>query len=295
MPNFEQILPDIYLLKVPFGVLWTGVVLVKTDEDWVMIDSGPSAERVDDTIVPALAELKLSLYDVKYLLCTHTHGDHIGGHYRVKEINPEIIIGGIEASVPKLADPLKYNKLIRAVFPEFSPPPSAGLRGVEVELSLRDGDKIGGRLRLVATPGHDDDAVCWFDEPTKTIITGDSLQGDGTITQGLGLYMYYPEYKATIRRLESMLIENVIAGHDYKPMGYIAKGRTETINFFASAAKVTNAYNRFITAKVEADLYDLPTITKKLIEARKNEMPDFLFLALYTVKSHIENFYNENG
>ena len=58
MLRFEELYPDIYLLKVPFSGLWTGVVLV-TGEENCLIDSGAKDTDVDQLILPALAELNL--------------------------------------------------------------------------------------------------------------------------------------------------------------------------------------------------------------------------------------------
>ena len=75
--RFERVCGDLHVLRVPFGNVWTAVVLAGSKEGGcVLIDSANCAERVDDTIVPALEKMGLSLSDVRYLLCTHTHGDH---------------------------------------------------------------------------------------------------------------------------------------------------------------------------------------------------------------------------
>lgn len=77
-PTFEQVLPDTYLLKVPFGPVWTGIVLVRGEEN-VLVDS--SHLEPEEFLLPALAELGLGPSDVAWLLNTHVHGDHIGGHH----------------------------------------------------------------------------------------------------------------------------------------------------------------------------------------------------------------------
>jgi 4-diphosphocytidyl-2-C-methyl-D-erythritol kinase len=56
MLHFEELYPDIYLLKVPFSGLWTGVMLIKGEEN-CLIDSGAKDTDVDQHILPALAEL----------------------------------------------------------------------------------------------------------------------------------------------------------------------------------------------------------------------------------------------
>ena len=38
METFEEILPGTWLLKVPFGIVWTGVILVRGEKSF-LIDS----------------------------------------------------------------------------------------------------------------------------------------------------------------------------------------------------------------------------------------------------------------
>ena len=60
MPEFVNLAPDIYRLRVPFSGTWTGVVLVRGTQN-VLIDSAASASDVDNYIVPALKKLGMSL------------------------------------------------------------------------------------------------------------------------------------------------------------------------------------------------------------------------------------------
>ena len=61
MLKFEELYPNIYLLKVPFSGLWTGVMLI-TGEENCLIDSGARDTDVDQYILPALAELGMDLH-----------------------------------------------------------------------------------------------------------------------------------------------------------------------------------------------------------------------------------------
>ena len=56
MPLFEEVLEDTYLLKVPFGPVWTGIVLVRGETN-VLIDS--SHLEPEKYLLPALADLGL--------------------------------------------------------------------------------------------------------------------------------------------------------------------------------------------------------------------------------------------
>lgn len=95
MEHFREVQDGIFLLKSPFPPVWSGVTLVR-GEELCLIDSGASADVADGVIRPALAELGLGLGDIDWLVSTHCHGDHIGGHARIKELAPQIRTACIE-------------------------------------------------------------------------------------------------------------------------------------------------------------------------------------------------------
>ena len=74
--------------------------------------------------------------------------------------------------------------------------------------------------RVVHAPGHTDDATCLFHEPTRTLISGDSVVSFG------GRAWCNPEYvdagasAATAARLRSLSVEHLLPGH-----GHIVTGR----------------------------------------------------------------------
>ena len=58
MEAFAEIAKDVYLLKVPFGPVWTGVILLRGAEN-ILIDSSATGSDVDTYVVPALKALGL--------------------------------------------------------------------------------------------------------------------------------------------------------------------------------------------------------------------------------------------
>lgn len=284
--GFTQIEKDIYLLRLPFGGTTTGVILLCGTQN-ILIDAGGSAALVDEEILPALAERGLTPADISVLTCTHTHGDHIGGFARLREAGVRKI-AVYARSADKVRDPLHYNIEIRKAFPESSPPPSAGLVGTNVDEILSDGDLVGGRLRLVATPGHDDDAVCFFDEVTKTLICGDSVQHNGTLVQGCGAYMSLPDYRASMQRLLALDAVTVILGHPFLPHGDVVRGREQVRAFFAEALDLTRRYGDFVRKMRQAGVSDIAEIAKALVDDVGGVQPKHLFLPMYTVREHLK-------
>ena len=223
--SFEEVLPGVFLLRVPFSIVWTGIVLIRGKRNY-LIDS--SHENPELHLLPALAELGMKPGDVDWLLNTHCHGDHIGGHHTlVTKYGLKTAV--IEQGAASLRDPAKVAIRIRTKFPEDSPPPQSYLKGVEPDRILKEGELLEGRLFPIWTPGHEWDCTCWYDVRTRTIFSGDSLQANGTPTQGVGFYRDLGAYRGTLEHLREYDIENLVCGHDYDGIGAVIRGRKNVL------------------------------------------------------------------
>lgn len=293
MKLFEEIVPGVCLLKSPFGAEWSGIVLLKGEKN-ILIDSGANKEIVDNCLIPALKKEGLSLEQISLLASTHCHGDHIGGHKRIRELS-SVKIAAYKGSVDKIRNPLEYARRIRFVFKSDSPAPPEVLDGVETDILLEDNELIGGRLRVIHTPGHDDDTVCWLDEKTWTLISGDSLQGCGAAGAGLAFYQDLNAYRASLNKLLSKDIQNIVAGHFYAPYGPCAIGKEAVKNYLENCVAVTERYDKYIINCFKNDERNEHVIAKKLIENENRQVPDYLFLALFTIKAHINVYQKAQG
>lgn len=290
--SFEPIVGDIYRLRVPFGGGWTGITLVD-GPCRILIDSGSDAAGIDGCLIPALARMDLTLRDIRYLCNTHCHGDHVGGHARIRALCGAKIVCG-RASAPKLRDPLCYSRRIRAAFPQNSPSPPPVLEGVVPDLVLEDGEELAGRLQVIFSPGHDTDCVSWYDRKTGTLITGDSLQGNGTLTQGTALYMDADLYRATLERLSGIGAQAIVCGHAFTIAGDKALGSAAVKTYLKRCRAVTDIYGDFIARKVSGGETDPVALAEGLIDFMGNRVPDYLFLPLYTVTAHLRKLGQNN-
>lgn len=286
-PEFEEVLPDTYLLKVPFGPVWTGIVLVKGEKN-ILIDS--SHLEPEKYLIPALQMLGMKISDIDWLLNTHVHGDHIGGHYSLVT-KYGLKTATLRSSADALRDPVKVAVRVRTRFPKNSPAPQSYLKGVEPDLVLDEKELLEGRFYALATPGHDDDCLTWVDSLTGTAFTGDSLQANGTPTQGVGFYRSLPDYLGTLEKLSGAGLKNIVCAHEYDGIGCVVKGAEAVSAALKYSAERVELYDRKIKEYVASGVpvEDEPvSLALKLIGEVGCGMPEALFLALHTVSEHLK-------
>lgn len=124
-------------------------------EGVVLIDGGMTPPHVDN-IAAELKTMKKTWRDVKLILATHKHGDHINNLPQLKELT------GAPIKAHKLEAPL----IEKAV-------------GVKVE-GLEDGEVIPfcGGIEVIWVPGHSEGNSCYYLRKYKVIIAGDTIFGD---------------------------------------------------------------------------------------------------------------------
>ena len=132
------------------------------------IDSGEAIDRYHWFIKGYLAAVERS--EIALAGITHHHSDHSGNLKWVRsELNAEIV-------APREGIPLLKGKL-----------PRSGVR------TFADGEVLdldgGVRLRVIFTPGHSTDSVCYYLEDEGVLFSGDTLLGSSTTTvHDLGSY-----------------------------------------------------------------------------------------------------------
>ena len=291
-PQFEEVLTGTYLLRIPFGPVWTGIILIRGEEN-ILID--PSHLEPEPYLIPALAELGLKPSDIAWLLNTHVHGDHIGGHHALVT-KYGLKTATLAAAADALRDPVKVAIRVRTRFPRNSPPPQSYLKGVEPDRLLQEGELLAGRMCVYATPGHDDDCLTWVDTKTGTAFTGDSLQANGTPTQGIGFYRSLPNYRTTLAKLQTLAIDTIVCGHFYDGIGDVIKGRpavAAALDYCGTRVKLYEEKLRGYEGAVRPAAEDedaLVRLALRLIDDVGCGRPEALFLALHTVSEHLKEF-----
>lgn len=106
--------------------------------------------------------------NLKYILLTHGHFDHILGVHGFKQASGAAVAIH-SADADKLTDPVK--SLCEGHFPKSQTP-------VNADILLKDGDAVqlgDEKIKVMHTPGHTSGSVCFILENDRTIISGDTL------------------------------------------------------------------------------------------------------------------------
>jgi glyoxylase-like metal-dependent hydrolase (beta-lactamase superfamily II) len=166
---------------------------VVTGERLCLVDTGPQGgERF---IVSALSEMGLSERDVKWVINTHEHPDHVGGNTFFKK-----------TAQPRFACHAKAVRWIASLENQFKERPIYGFyslagQSVQVHRKLQDGEEIdlggGTTLRVIFTPGHSPGSICLFCPQDGSLIVGDALQP----VDGLPLYNDLVQARNSLKRL----------------------------------------------------------------------------------------------
>jgi glyoxylase-like metal-dependent hydrolase (beta-lactamase superfamily II) len=179
-------------LPVPWDLKSVNVHLVELDEGYMLIDSGVATAECFEILEAGLTGLGLKWPDVRTLLLTHYHPDHIGHSWKILELSgARLVMHG--ADVDYLKELARANGV--PCFAEAMR--MAGVpaeRAAEVEHALRGnrpafrthhpdqilegGEKLairGGSLEVVWTPGHTPGHVCLYWREQRTLISGDHV------------------------------------------------------------------------------------------------------------------------
>jgi glyoxylase-like metal-dependent hydrolase (beta-lactamase superfamily II) len=153
--------------------------------------------------------------EIRTILITHFHIDHVGGLAAVKGAVPKAIIGigrqdagYVDGSLPLPVHP-GLRGLLLHLFGHIMGPVH-----FTPDLVLDDGDRIGGLL-CIALPGHTPGSMGFFDEPHKALFAGDILRSDGSaVTGGPAQFTMDPaRERESLQKIAALDMDLLLPGH----------------------------------------------------------------------------------
>ncbi len=185
-----QVFGNVYFV----GTCGIVALLITSDQGHILIDG--ATEKAAPSIAENIRKLGFNPKDVRFILSSHEHVDHVGGLAALKQITGAQMIArasakvSLETGIADKTDP-QFGSL--GSFP-----------GVKVDRLIKDGESVKlGQLKLsaIASPGHAPGGTSWTWRSCQgatcySFVYADSL---GAVSSDSYRYSNHAEYVATFR------------------------------------------------------------------------------------------------
>lgn len=185
--------PRAWRITAPNPSLMTGPgtnsYLLIGDDCCACVDPGPADPAHTAALLAAVAACGKPL---RHILLTHTHRDHSPGCQALVAATRAQVLG-----MPPLADDPTQD------------------RDTQIDSVLRDGDVwlgLGWPLRVVHTPGHVENHLCYHDSEEGWLITGDHLIQGSTVVI-IPPHGRLSDYLRSLEKLLPLGLRALLPGH----------------------------------------------------------------------------------
>jgi glyoxylase-like metal-dependent hydrolase (beta-lactamase superfamily II) len=217
------------------GVNANSYLVLEDDGSLTLIDTGTSAggKKILDYVRTNLSK---QLSDVKTIVLTHAHIDHIRGALAIKKATgAKVSIHELDAEYlsgkKKLPSPGGAVGFLFKIFSVFFRSPA-----VEPDVRLKEGDRVGSHLSVVNTPGHTPGSITLYDQGRKLVFVGDAITNRGGKLQGSPRQFTVDLQQAnrSIQKISTMDFEVLMSGHG----DVVKSGGTQKVRELVSTLKM---------------------------------------------------------
>ncbi|MEV5363844.1 MBL fold metallo-hydrolase [Streptomyces cellulosae] len=196
-----------------------------------IVDTGIASSPAEG-MAPALEAIGRRVEDVRWILLTHGHIDHVGGAHALWELTgrrARVVIH--EADAPMLRSRRAHVEEYLAGRGRYVDDPEGGAKvaaaanavvsgEMEPALLVRGGETLslggGVSVSVHAIPGHTPGSVAYVLDGQRAVFTGDAVQVHGA-ANGFPGYTDPAAYRASLVRLrDEIRPRNLYLGHPYR-------------------------------------------------------------------------------
>jgi glyoxylase-like metal-dependent hydrolase (beta-lactamase superfamily II) len=310
VPEAYEVSPRIwkFVIPIPFPLRTVNMYALVGQEGWALIDAGIGTPEARTALATALQKANLHIEDLRTLVLTHHHPDHVGLSGELQEqsgakvymhpLDQETVqihwsnsmanrFSNVSSFLTRHGLPrteLWYTKADRSfVHSIIQVPPKEHITAVEDNQHI---DLAGEQYRVIWTPGHADGQICLLCESDGVFIAADHVLP--RITPNIGLYSEHErpnpldDYLNSLAKVANLPVSIVLPGHG-EPFQGLAERVTEII-----------AHHEERLAYILDLLADRPqhaySITEQLFGARLKS-DEARRMAIAEVVAHLEYLY----
>ena len=211
---------------VPMGT--SNAYLIEGDDGLTLIDAGFPGKAA--AVLATIRGLGHSLAQLKHLIFTHGHPDHIGSAAAiVRETGARTYLHPLDIPMAESGGPFRPLKaapgLLRPLLCGLFFHSNARVGPVTIDEPLTDGEllPIAGGIEVIHTPGHCAGQVALLWRPGRMLFAGDVASNIMGLGDPLG-FENLEEGRASQRKLGSLSFDAAGFGHG-KPIAHAASTR----------------------------------------------------------------------
>ncbi|MGD0361605.1 MAG: MBL fold metallo-hydrolase [Bryobacteraceae bacterium] len=232
--DYREVVPGIHMLELPlpFSLGIVNVWLVRLETGWMLVDTGMQTEACFDALARALEGLSVDWRDIRRIVLTHIHPDHLGLASKLVPLTGatldlhradyELLEQIIDADLHR--DWQQEILTTAGVSPEMRELVHASMAEIQQTFArlapdrlLAGGETIAtahGAMEVVWTPGHSPGHVCLYDRERRVLISGDHILQH--ISPNIG---WQPgrdalgEYLASLDRMAALDVDLILPSH----------------------------------------------------------------------------------
>ena len=254
LPEAREIVDGIWKITVPipFPLRTVNVFALVGKDGWALVDTSMGTPDTREALWKGLERAGLSLDNLRTIVLTHHHPDHVGLSGELQERSgASVFMHPIDEAAIRVIwagkMPERFGRVSNFFGQHGMPPSDFWFTQVDPDVMrnmirvppheaftlVNDGEVItvaGEQYRVIWTPGHSDGQICLLRERDGIFLAADHVLP--RITPNIGLYSEKDrpnplgDYLASLAKVADLLVSIVLPGHG-EPFAELAERTAE--------------------------------------------------------------------